>query len=207
MKKKIIFILIIILVSISVYAQDYKKQKVLIAYFTWARNKDLSGEVDTTTHASVQVSEGVYKGDTEIVAEWIQEDTGGDLFPIKTACRYSSDFNQAVEEGGRELRQNARPELADTVSNIAGYDIVFLGYPVWWRDVPMVLYTFMDRYDLSGKTILPFATHMGGGLGASVKTIKKLEPGASVLDPLLISDYSLSGSKRKVEKWLEKTGY
>ena len=192
MKRMLPAVHILIFLLPGIFAQESgTNNRILIAYFTWAQNKDLSGDVDTSTHASVQLHEGKYKGDAEIVAEWIQMETGGDLFEIRTAGKYAKGFNEAVEEGGREQRQNARPEFIGSVSELDRYEIVFLGYPVWWRDIPMVLYSFLERYNLAGKTVIPFATHMGGGLGYSIKTLEKLEPDADFLEPCVVPDYRL----------------
>ena len=207
MRKLTIFILIVFISNILFAQYSGKKQKILIAYFTWAQNKDLSKEVDTSTHASVKLLDKTYKGDTEIVAEWINQEIGGDLFGIKTANKYSNNFNQAVEEAGRELRRNARPELITYTHDISKYDIIFLGYPMWHRDVPMAVYTFLESYNLSGKIIVPFSTHMGGGLGTSVGTIRKLEPKATILEAIMIYDGQIFEYKKKVKEWLDKIGF
>ena len=207
MKKSNFLIFIFITVSVVLFAQNSGKHpKILIAYFTLARNIDLSGEVDTSTHASVKLIDGIYKGDTEIVAGWIRSEVGGDLSAIKTSSLYPGDYDEAVDQGGKELKRNARPELSSRISNIEDYDIIFLGYPVWWRDVPMAVYTFLETYNLKGKTIIPYSTHMGGGIGSSVKTIRKLEPDATVLDTITILDACLFDFRGKVKEWLDEIG-
>ena len=209
MKKYIVLVgMILWACSGVVHAQEPpKKPSILIAYFTRADNISLAGNVDTTTHASVKPINGEYKGDTEIIAEWIQHEIGGDLFSIQTVNPYSADYNESVDQGGIEKRKNVHPPLTTRVQNMADYDIVFLGYPMWWRDVPMAVYTFLDTYDLAGKTLVPFSTHMGGGLGESLKTLHKLEPDATMLEALLISDYSLLQDEQKVENWLAELGF
>ncbi|HOP65157.1 MAG TPA: flavodoxin [Spirochaetota bacterium] len=217
MKKQNIyfFIFIAVLVSGMLFAQKsgkkqkiQKKEKILIAYFTLAQNiSDFPEGIDLLTHASVKLIKGEYMGDTEIVAGWIQQEVGGKMFSIKTANRYSSDFDTSVDQAGKELRSNARPVLTTHIPDIKKYDIVFLGYPMWHRDVPMAVYTFLETYNLSGKTIVPFAMHMGGGIGTSVRTIRKLEPDTSVLNPLVVSDYRLFESREEVKEWLHRIGF
>ncbi len=211
--KKRIGVIFLIFISGTLFAKDINpNHKILIAYFTLAQNLNIDldtfpGNVDASTHASVKAVAGTYKGDTEIVAEWIQKRVGGDLFSVITTITYPNNFDQTVEQNENEIDENLRPVLISHLSNISEYDIVFLGYPVWYRDIPLALYSFLEKYDLSGKTIIPFTLHMGGGLGKSVNTIQRLEPDAEVRKPLVISDYRILDSEKEVDEWLPEVDF
>lgn len=147
-----------------------------------------------------------YSGNTKQVAENIQKKLGADIFEIKTAKEYSSDYDTVVDEAQKELNDNARPELSTTLDNLDQYDTIIIGYPIWWGDMPMAVYTFLDNYDLSGKTIAPFCTHGGSGLSGTDDNIREEEKDATVLDGMAISDSSIDDSDDEVEVWLQKCG-
>lgn len=147
-----------------------------------------------------------YSGNTKQVAENIQQKLGADIFEIKTVKEYSSDYNTVVDEAQEELNDNARPELSTTLDNIEQYDTVIIGYPIWWGDMPMAVYTFLDTYDLSGKTIAPFCTHGGSGLSGTDDNIRQEEKDANVLEGMAISDSSIDESDSDVEEWLSECG-
>ena len=128
-------------------------------------------------------------GNTEKVANFIHEEVGGDIIKLETTKTYPSDYNELVNYAQEEQRNNARPELKTKIDNIEQYDTIFLGYPNWWADMPMPLYTFLDEYDLSGKTIAPFITHGGSGLSGTSNKIKKDEPNATVTEGLAVIYY------------------
>lgn len=213
MKKRLSVIFFLFFISGSLFAEDLEsKSNILVAYFSLAQNLNIDldkfpDEVDASTHASVKAVDGSYKGDTEIVAEWIQQQVGGDLFAIKTTTTYPNNFDKTVEQNEKEIARKLRPVLTNQLSEVTGYDTIFLGYPVWYRDVPLALYSFLEKYDFSGKQIIPFALHMGGGLGKSVHTIQRLEPSAKIYKPLVISDYRILKSKNKVDKWVNKIDF
>lgn len=143
-----------------------------------------------------------WSGNTENVAKAIQQQTDSDIFEIIPATPYSDDYNSVVDLAQKEQRENARPSIADSIQNIADYDVVYIGFPNWWGDMPMILYTFFDSYDLSGKTIAPFCTSGGSGLSNTVNEIKKLEPNATVADGLHIGSSSASNPDNAVKAWL-----
>ena len=127
---------------------------ILIAYFS---------------HTGENYNVGVIeKGNTHIVADMIAEETGGDLFEIATVNPYPDTYEECTEVAMQEQRENARPELTAQVENMEQYDTVYLGYPIWWGELPMAVYTFLESYDFSGKTIVPFCTHEGSGLAGTV---------------------------------------
>lgn len=146
-------------------------------------------------------------GNTETVANFIHDEVGGDIIKLETTKAYPSDYNELVNYAQDEQRQNARPELKTKIDNIEEYDTIFLGYPNWWADMPMPLYTFLDEYDLSGKRVAPFITHGGSGLSGTPNKIKQEEPNATVTEGLAISGSSASSSKNTVQNWLSKIGF
>lgn len=147
-----------------------------------------------------------HSGNTKQVAESIQKKLDTDIFEIKTVKEYSSDYDTVVDEAQKELNDNARPELSTALDNIEQYDTVIIGYPIWWGDMPMAVYTFLDTYDLSGKKVAPFCTHGGSGLSGTDKNIQDEEKDATVLEGLAISDSSIDSSDSEVESWLQECG-
>ena len=114
--------------------------------------------------ASYSTVEGTAIGRVRALADFIQDDVGGDLFSIRTVETYPVGINEVIDQAAQEQAANARPELADHIDNLDDYDTIFIGYPNWWGDLPMPVYSFFDEYDLSGKTIIPFNTHNGSRL-------------------------------------------
>ena len=152
--------------------------KVLIAYFSWG-------------------------GNTEGIAEEIQRQTGADLFEITMANPYSSDYSTVLDEAQRDQNAQARPELASHVENMEQYDIVMLGYPNWWASIPMPVASFLEEYDFTGKTIIPFCSHGGGRFGQSLTAITKLAPNTSMGEALSIHYSGGSELSADVTEWLE----
>ena len=145
-------------------------------------------------------------GNTETVAEFIHEEVGGDLVKLETEKTYSSDYNDLLDEAQEEQRNNARPALKTTI-NLDNYDVIFLGYPNWWGDMPMPIYTLLDEYDFSGKIIAPFVTSGGSGFSNTLSEIRNAEPNANVTEGLSISGSSASSSRNRVNTWVEELGY
>lgn len=160
----------------------------------------------TETGAKSLVVYFSWSGNTENVAKIIQNQTDSDIFEIVPATPYSNDYDMVVDLAQVEQRENARPAIANSIENIADYDVVYVGFPNWWGDMPMILYTFFDSYDLSGKTIAPFCTSGGSGLSGTVNEMKKLEPGATVTDGLHIGSASSSNPNNAVSDWLSEIG-
>lgn len=208
--KKLIFLLFFVLLipPITLLAEGLEGQPfILIAYFTRAQNMSLIGKVDAISGASLLIRNGRYMGNTELIADWIHQEVGGDLFSIRTVNQYSSDYDETVRQGEYENRINARPQLATRISRMADYNFVFLGFPNWAYDMPMVIYTFLETYDLSGKTIIPFNTHGGSGFSDALRIIRSLEPGAIVLEGLSIFDSRTLQSRQSVNNWLGRLGF
>lgn len=154
---------------------------VLIAYFSWS-------------------------GNTEQVAQIIQQETGGDLFEIAPATPYTDDYNELLDIAQQEQSGNARPELAGQVENWEQYDTIFVGYPNWWSDAPMAVYTFLESYDWDGKTLVPFNTSASGGFGRSLPGLEESAAGASILDGISLTERTLGNAQSEVTTWLNELG-
>ncbi len=164
-----------------------------------------SSNESTNTQSAKETSLIVYfswSGNTELVAQEIQAQTGADIFEIVPTVPYSDDYNTVVDLAQKEQKENARPEIENTIKNLDQYDTVYVGYPNWWGDMPMILYTFFDTYDLSNKTIFPFCTSGGSGLSNTVSEISSLEPNATVVNGLHIEDSHLDTIADNVKTWL-----
>lgn len=140
------------------------------------------------------------------MAKKIQELTGSELFEIDTVNPYPEYYTETTEVAKVEKRQNARPELTEVVDNMDAYDVIYLGYPNWWGTFPMAVFTFLESYDFSGKTIVPYCTHEGSGLGNSERDIKKLCPDAKVLPGLAIRGGSVKSADNSLKSWISKNG-
>lgn len=174
---------------------NLKEAKCLIAYFSRDGNNYVSGKI-----VNLPV------GNTKVVADMIREIIGGDLFRIDTVKSYPGDYTATTNVAKKELNNNVRPEISSRVENMASYNVIFLGYPNWWGTMPMPVFTFLEDYDFSGKTIIPFCTHEGSGLGRSEKDIAKLCPKATLLKGLAIHGSRVSTAKKDVADWLSKIG-
>lgn len=171
----------------------FRDKKPLIAYFSRKGNNYAGGRI-----VNLPI------GNTEIIAEIIKELTGGELFHIEAVKAYPEDYTETTEVAKKELRDNARPDLTGHLDNLDSYDVVFLGYPNWWGTMPMPVFTFLDEYDFTGKTIIPFCTHEGSGLGKSEKDIARLCPQAKVLKGLAVHGTHVKEAKEEVVNWLEQ---
>lgn len=204
---------------------DAQGNGVLIAYFTWADNTVVTDEeaalqsalshyesigdsaeyegTDATSSASV-----IAPGNTAQLAQWIGQETGGELFSIRTTESYPSDYDECMDRASEELAEDARPELSVHVENMDQYDTIFLGYPNWWADCPMAVLSFIEEYDLSGKTVALFCSHGTGGVGRSVRTITEALPeDCTVIDDVLgVYRPDVPGAQSEVQEWLSRIG-
>lgn len=176
--------------------------KVLVAYFSVPETDG----VDASSGASRLVTGGKLQGNTEYVATVISEATGGDLFEIKAVHTYPGSHKELIDAAKKESDDNARPQLATHIKNLKEYDVIFIGFPNWWYDMPKPLYTFFDEYDFSGKTVVPFCTHGGSRFSSAIKTIREMEKNATVLNGYTIARDRVAESKEGILKWLEKIG-
>ncbi len=170
-------------------------KKILIAYFSRA---DYNYVHDRLVNLAV--------GNTEVAARMIADLTGGQLFKIEPLIKYSADYTTCTEEAKQELRAKVRPPLSDYLPGITEFDIIILGFPNYWGTMPMPVWTFLEQFDFSGKTILPLCTHEGSAMGNSEKDLKSLCPGADVRKGLAIRGSDVQESKSKIETWLKAQG-
>lgn len=177
-------------------ADDGTGSNTLIAYFSRAGENYGVGVIE--------------KGNTEILAEMIAEETGADLFKIETVEPYPESYDECTEVAQQELSENARPEITGTVENMSQYENLVIMYPIWWGDLPMAEYTFLESYDFTEKTIIPICTHAGSGLGSTPENIAEVCSGADVRD-----GYEMSGetaqndqdtARETVKEWVAELG-
>ena len=183
---------------------DTQESGVLVAYFSWADNAVIEGEVDAVASPSVTAP-----GNVQQLAQWISERTGGDLFSIQVTEPYSSDWDACLERANQERAEDARPELTASVKQLERYDTVFLGYPNWWYGVPMALLSFLEENDLSDKQVYLFCSHGTGGLASSVEQIDEALPDSTALSENVFDVYEedASSSQQDILAWLEELGY
>lgn len=192
----------------STLAESGSTGKILIAYFTAAENSGEGEGVDAFTTASYSTVGGTAVGRLRAIADMIAEHTGGELFSIRTSVVYPTDGGELIDYAAQEQNEDARPELVSHIENLDEYDVVFVGYPNWWADMPQALYSFFDEYDFTGKTIVPFNVHNGSRLSRTVQTIQELEPGAQVAeDAFTISEHDVEDAAGEVSSWLDGLGY
>lgn len=172
-------------------------QRVLVVYFS--RADENTGGVGY-----------IEKGNTKILAEMIAERTHGDIFEIKTVKPYPKEYRPATEAAKQEKEENARPEIVGELPDLSKYDVVFLGYPIWWSDMPMPVYTFLDRENFAGKIILPFCTHEGSGLSDTQRSIADVTK-ADVREGFALQGHIAQKSPEEARtalyEWMSKQGY
>ena len=183
---------------------DAQESGVLVAYFSWADNAVIDGEVDAVASPSVTAP-----GNVQQLAQWVSERTGGDLFSIQVTEPYSSDWDACLERANQERAEDARPELTASVEQLERYDTVFLGYPNWWYGVPMALLSFLEENDLSDKQVYLFCSHGTGGLASSVEQIDEALPDSTALSENIFDVYEedAASSQQDILAWLEERGY
>ncbi|MDE5620279.1 MAG: flavodoxin [Ruminococcus sp.] len=181
-----------------------EKNNILIAYFTVAEN---SG-VDAASSASYSDVNGEEKGRIRALAYMIQAETGGELFSVQTSVVYPADGRELIDYADKEQSDNARPELTSHIENLDTYDIIFVGYPNWWYDMPQAMYSFFDEYDFSGKTIIPFNSHNGSRFSDTIETIQELEPNAHIItDGFTVNERDVSDAADDIAEWIDRLGY
>lgn len=146
----------------------------------------------------------ISKGNTEVVAEFIQKAVGGDLFEVDTVKPYAADYYACIEEAKQELHAQARPELKEYLDNIDGYDNIFVCGPCWWGTFPMAVFTQLEKLDFSGKKVMAVMTHEGSGLGSCERDLKKLCPGAVFGKGLAVHGADAAKSESTVAAWAKK---
>ena len=169
--------------------------KTLIAFFSRADENYFGGAMRY-----------VKVGNTEIVCNLIKEMIPADTFKIEMKDPYSPVYMTCIEQAKKDLREGARPELVSYPNSIDAYDTIILAYPNYWGTFPMAVATFLERYEFTGKTILPLCTNEGSGMGGSEKGIKKLAPGAEVRKGLPVTGSNAANSGESVKRWLKANG-
>ena len=180
--------------------------KILVAYFSRVGNTVWEDGVDAVTSASLNVVDGAFAGNAQLLAQMVQQTTGGNLFLIQTEDAYPSDYRETINQASVEQADDARPSLSSHVEDMDSYDIIVLVYPNWWGTLPQPLFTFLEEYDFSGKTILPLCTHEGSRMGRSEQAIAQLCPDAVLLDGLSVRGSSAASAQSDVESWINNSG-
>lgn len=163
-------------------------------------------ESEVSGNSNTLVAYFSWSGNSQQMAEWVAEETGGDLFRILTEEPYEDDFDSTADRAQTELNNGTRPELSTHIDSevMAKYDVIYLGFPIWWYDLPTPVWTFLEEYDLKGKTIIPFFSHNGSSGGAnSLNRLSELADGATVLtdDALSVQGSSVADAEKQVKDW------
>ena len=172
--------------SLELNAQTQGSKKILVAYFSWGGN-----------------TRGIAQ---KIEAQLKTQGASVDVFVIEPVKAYSSNYNTCLEEAQRDQRAQARPPLKNSIANMAQYDTIILGYPNWWASIPMPIATFLESYDFSGKTIIPFCSHGGGRFGQSLTAIAKLAPRAKLAEGLSVNYSGGNSLPNDITAWRRKNG-
>lgn len=165
--------------------------KEIILYFSRPGNNYVNGAIKNLS-----------VGNTEIAASMIQKLTGADIFKIEPVVPYSEDYSECIEQAKNDLQNKNRPELKAYPADLSEYDTVYVGYPNYWGTMPMAVFSLLEKYDFSGKTIMPFCTHEGSGMGKSEADLKKICHGADVKKGLAIRGAFVKDSEADIKKWL-----
>ena len=202
----IIALIIVAVIGISIYTLSKDDDNTTTAN-QQSDNTSVENNESDLEAGNVLIVYFSQTGNTETVANIIHDNVGGDIVKLETTEAYPSDYDELVDYAQQEQQEDAGPELSTVIENIVQYDTIFLGYPNWWGDMPMAIYTFLDTYDLSGKTIAPFITHGGSGLSGTPENIQEEELNASVTEGLAIDGDEASDSSEDVVEWLNSLGF
>lgn len=164
----------------------------LVIYFSRSGENYFGGEL-----------KNIEKGNTEVVAEYIKELDGADLFKVEPANEYPADYMKCIDVAKKEQQADARPEIKETLTDISGYDTIYIGFPNWWGTLPMPMFTQLEELDFTDKIVKPFVTHEGSGFGSSQKDLKKLCAGAEIRNGLSIPGADVYDAKGIVNAWIE----
>lgn len=173
---------------------------ILVAYFSYPEPDG----VDASTGASRLVIDEAVTGHVEFLAGIIQDAANADIFRIETVQQYPASHAPLIAQAQEELNNGVRPELKTSIENLDQYDVIFIGYPNWWGNLPAPLYTFLESYDFAGKTIVPFNSHGGSGLSSTVATIRGIQPDADVRNGFTVSRNSVDNATNDVLEWLRQ---
>lgn len=182
------------------------ESKVLVAYFSMPETTNPNNMTTEEANSTVVIN-GEVLGNTQYMAQVIQRTTNADIYRIEPQNPYPTDHTTLVAQAREEQDQDTRPAIKNAVSDFDSYDTVFIGYPIWWSDLPQILHTFFDTYDFSGKTVIPFSTHGGSSFAGTPATIQSLEPGAKMLDGLTISRNNIQDAEQEIVSWVNGLDY
>ena len=182
------------------------ESKVLVAYFSMPETTNPNNMTTEEANSTVVIN-GEVLGNTQYMAQVIQRTTNADIYRIEPQNPYPTDHTTLVAQAREEQDQDTRPAIKNAVSDFDSYDTVFIGYPIWWSDLPQILYTFFDTYDFSGKTVIPFSTHGGSSFAGTPAAIQRLEPGAKMLDGLTISRNNIQDAEQEIVSWVNGLDY
>ena len=209
MKKNLVMLMLLVLICSAVPSLAEERAEtphILVAYLSRA-GENYNVGVTREGSASAAFAGYIEKGNTAMMAAVIAELTGGDLFEITTVTPYPEDYASMLRVAQEEIDTDARPALAAQVENMADYDVIFIGYPIWHGRMPQAIYTFMETHDLTGKTVIPFNTHEGSGQSGTQRVIEKALPNCTVLQGLAIQGKTAQEdperTKSLIEPWLE----
>ncbi len=190
--KKSAYVLLggVVMMMSNVSAKD--SGKALIAYFS------RPGENYSVGYLKV--------GNTAVMAEYIRERlSGSDIFKIEPAVSYPDKYDECTEVAKKEQRENARPAAKTHIADINKYDLIYIGYPIWWGTMPQIMFTFLEEYNLNSKTIIPFCTHEGSSFGSSINDLKKECPKSNFLDGLAVRGSNVKKAQKEINAWIDKT--
>ncbi|MGW4227928.1 flavodoxin [Streptomyces sp. NPDC004980] len=180
--------------------------RILVAYFSVPETDDPDGMTDDEAN-STHVVDGKVLGNTQYVAQIIGRHTGAETFRIETAEQLPLDHDTLEDLALEQQEAGERPELKSPIRNLDEYDTVFVGYPIWWYELPMPMHTFFEEHDFSGKNIIPFSTHGGNGLSGTVETITETVADSAVVgNAFTISRDDMDAAESEVTDWLERIG-
>ena len=195
---RIITAMVALLISVACsgskkQSNEMRKGKALIVFFSHAGENYAVGNIK--------------EGNTKIVADYIKEQTGADVFEIVAEKSYDMPYSELIKVAQAEKKSGELPAFKGLISNVDEYDVVFIGGPIWWGTYPQVMFSFFNKYDLNGKTLIPFTTHEGSGLGSTVGDVKKQYPKTTVTGAFAIYGHEVRTGKSKVLQWLKGLGY
>lgn len=177
--------------------------KVLSVYFSRVGNTDFPENVDAVASASLLSKDGETKGNAQMLAEWVANEAGGDVFEIVTENSYPADYSETTDVAKQEQNEDARPKLKAGTLDFSQYDTFYLVFPNWWGDLPQALYSFFDEYDFSGKRLNVFVTHGGSSFSSTIQTIQDLESDAEVVEGLSVRDSGVPDAESEVREWVK----
>lgn len=207
MKKIVVIVLIVLAIGVilgfSVLNKSNNQDKQIENV---VKNETEEVESTITQRNNILIAYYSRTGNTQTIANYINQAIGGDTFEIKTVNTYPEDYVEMKEIAKQEQEENARPELKSKIDNLDKYDTIFVGYPIWYGTMPMGVFTFLEQNDFSGKTVIPFCTHGGSGFGNSEEDIKNTIPKANIIKGLSFrgDDVELDETKTEVAEWIRK---